>query len=89
MAEDLTAEYQQYLARFDAQVGEAELGAFAKFRGRLIRKLDLDEFTEKWGEYHELAGHYFQSVDRGDTINDMVVRLLRDHAATLVLTSPV
>jgi hypothetical protein len=89
MAEDVAAEYAQYLQRFDAQVGEAEPGAFAKFRGRLIRKLDLDEFTTRWGEYHELAGHYFQSIDRGDTINDMVVRLLRDHAATLVLTSPV
>jgi len=89
MAEDLTAEYDQYVARFDAQVGEVEVGAFAKFRGRLIRKMDADEFGDRWGEYHELAGHYFQSVDRGDTINDMVVRLLRDHAASLVLTSPV
>jgi hypothetical protein len=89
MAADLTAEYDAYLARFDAQLGEVEVGSFAKFRGRLIRKLGHEEFATKWGDYHELAGHYFQSVDRGDTINDMVVRLLRDHAATLVLTSPV
>jgi hypothetical protein len=89
MAADLTAEYEAYLVRFDAQFGVIDVGGFAKFRGRLIRKLGHEEFTAKWGDYHELAGHYFQSVDRGDTINDMVVKLLRDNAATLVLTSPV
>jgi hypothetical protein len=83
------AEYEQYLARFAAAVGEVEVGAFAKHQGRLIRKLDLEQFGETWGEYHELASHYFGAVDRGDTINDMVVRLLREHAAALVLTSPV
>ncbi len=89
MADDLADEYQQYLTRFDAALGAVDVGAFAKHKGKLIKKLDLDEFGAKSKEYLELASHYFESVDRGDTINDVVVKLIREHAATLVLPSPV
>jgi len=70
-------------------LGEVEVGKFAKHKGRLIKKLAVDEFATKYKEYHDLASHYFESVDRGDTINDVVVKLVRDHAAELVLPSPV
>jgi len=39
-------------------------------------------------EYADLAGRYHDSVDRGDTINDAMVKMLRDHAAKLVLKPP-
>jgi hypothetical protein len=32
--------------------------------------------------------HYDESVDRGDTINDVVLRVLREKAARLVLSPP-
>ncbi|MCA9678029.1 MAG: hypothetical protein H6709_05080 [Kofleriaceae bacterium] len=90
MAEDLASEYDSYLQRFDAQVGEqVDVGAFAKFKGKLIKKLDAAEFAETYREYHELAGHYFESIDRGDTINDAIVKIVREAAAKLVLTAPV
>jgi hypothetical protein len=83
-------EYAEYLARFDKAVEiDVPVGGFAKYKGKLIKKLDAAEFSEKNREYLELASHYFQSLDRGDTINDVVVRLVRDRAAELVLTSPV
>ena len=91
MGDDLPGEYDRYLTRFDDNAGDTavDVGEFAKYRGRLIRKLTFDEFTARWGQYHELASHYFECFDRGDTINDVVVRALRDHAAELVLASPV
>lgn len=83
-------EYAEYLVRFDKAVDEdVPVGGFTKYKGKLIKKLDADEFSEKNKEYLELASHYFQSLDRGDTINDVVVRLVRERAAELVLTSPV
>lgn len=88
-AEDLRDEYQRYLSRFLQEAGEADVGSFAKYKGKLIKKLDFDEFSQLHGEYHALAAHYFESLDRGDTINDIVVRSIRDYAANLILTSPV
>ena len=83
-------EYADYIARFDKAVeDDVPVGGFAKYKGKLIKKLAPDEFEVKNKEYLELASHYFQSLDRGDTINDVVVRLVRDRAAELVLTSPV
>ena len=85
-------EYREYLARFDQTVegGDAvAVGAFAKFKGKLIKKLSPEEFATKNKEYLDLASHYFQALDRGDTINDVIVKLVRERAAELVLTSPV
>jgi hypothetical protein len=81
--------YAGYLLRWDRDIGPFEIGAFAKFSGRLIKKMTAEEFALVHREYEALAGRYFESVARGDTVNDVVVRLLRDRAATLVQTPPV
>jgi hypothetical protein len=89
-APDLPQEYQGYLSRFAAAIEEEiEVGGFAKYKGKLIKKLDFDEFSSMYDEYHQMAAHYFESLDRGDTINDLVVRAIRDKAANLVITAPV
>jgi hypothetical protein len=77
-------EYEAYLQRFDSAVGEAELGAFVKHGGRLVKKLRLDEFETLHAEYAELAQAYTASLSRGDTINDVVVRMFRKRAADLL-----
>jgi hypothetical protein len=89
MADDVAAEYGRYLHRFAAVHGEHEAGAFVKQQGRLIQKLDREQFAPLYLEYMRLATHYLEGVDRGDTINDLVVKIIRDHAARLMLTSPV
>lgn len=88
MALDLPALYGEYLARFDREVSGVEIGAFAKYQGRLIKKMNAEDFECAFMEYHELATHYHDALDRGDTINDVMVKMLRDHAATLVLKPP-
>ena len=85
---DLDTEFKAYLDRFDERVGDAEFGAFVKHEGKLVKKLRREEFDELYSEYFELAKRYFDSMDRGDTINDVVVRILRQRAAELFLTSP-
>jgi hypothetical protein len=88
VTEDLPARYDEYLERFLAEVGDVAIGGFAKFSGRLIKKLSFEEFTPAYLEYHDLAERYHESLERGDTINDIMLRLLRDKAANLVLTPP-
>ena len=82
-------EHDAYLRRLEAAVGPLAPGEFRKHQGRLIRRLEPDEFAATHREYVELAGHYLEGLDRGDTINDLVVKMIRDHAAQLVLPSPV
>jgi hypothetical protein len=86
---DLVAAYNEYLERFEALAGATEFGSFYKHKGRLIKKLRFHEFEPIYREYSQVAKVYLRSVDRGDTINDLVVKLIRDRAAELVKTSPV
>lgn len=88
MIEDLPARYHEYLERFATELGDVKVGAFAKFGGRLIKKLTFEEFTPAFLDYHEISDRYYDSLDRGDTINDLVLRLLRERAANLVLQPP-
>lgn len=81
-------EYQAYLVRWEKDLGPSDAGTFAKFAGRLIKKMTEEEFLPVHQEYETLAKTFRDSVARGDTVNDVVVRLLRDRAATLVRTGP-
>ena len=88
MIEDLPARYHEYLERFTTKIGKHDVGAFVKFSGKLIKKLSFEEFTPAYLEYTELSDKYYESIERGDTINDVVLRVLRDKAASLVLDPP-
>ena len=88
-ANDPEVEYQAYLKRFQERVGDVEIGGFAKHNGQLIQKLSEAEFVEKYTEFHQLYQTYSNALERGDTINDMVVRLIREHAAKLMEEDPV
>jgi len=83
--EDLPARYHEYLDRFATKVGTVDVGAFAKYDGKLIKKLSFEEFTPTYLEFTEMQTAYLETIARGDTINDVVLRVLRDKAATLVL----
>jgi hypothetical protein len=87
---ELREEYERYIARFNTAIeGDVVVGAFAKYKGKLVKKMDFDEFSSTHDEYHALAAHYITSLDRGDTINDVIVKSIRDSAATLIITPPV
>jgi hypothetical protein len=82
---DLVEEYRLYLQRFDEQLGPCEFGAYAKHHGRLIKKLRYDEFEGKYREFEEVDRAYAQILERGDTINDVLVKILRERCDELVL----
>ena len=88
MIEDLADRYHEYLERFTRAVGECEVGAFKKHAGKLIKKLTFEEFAPALLEYLEMCARYNETVERGDTINDVVLKVLRDQAAALVLKPP-
>jgi hypothetical protein len=79
------AEYAAYLGRFEAMLGPCEFGAYAKFQGRLVKKLRYDEFEARWRDYQNALTAYAGILERGDTINDAVVKLLRERSDELLL----
>ena len=88
LIDDLPARDHEYLERVTKELGDIAVGAFAKFNGKLIKKLSFEEFTPAYLEHAELVTSYYESIERGDTINDVVLRLLRDKAAGLILPPP-
>ena len=81
----MVEEYRAYLQRFEEQLGPCEFGEYAKLRGRLIKKLRYDEFETKWREFREVTKAYDEILTRGDTINDVLVKVLRERSDELVL----
>ena len=80
-----TDAYDEYLRRFDASVGSLTVGAYGKWKGKLVRKLAPDEFAVKREELDNLSSHYKKVLERGDTINDALTKLLRERQAELLL----
>jgi len=85
---DRLTDFKEYLGRFDGQTGQHEFGEFVKYRGRLVKKLTYDEFVQRWDEYLRLKSTYEEIFQRGDTINDAIVRVLRERAAELMVDPP-
>ena len=80
--------YLAYLARFEQEVGALAVGAYGKWKGRLVRKLSAAEFDTRHTEFANLDRTYRGILERGDTINDAVVRLWRERRAELLIDGP-
>ena len=86
--DDLPGRYTEYLDRFTREVGDIKFGEFAQYAGRAIRMMSFDEFTATYTEYHELLTRYRDSLERGDTVDDLMLKLMREQSAHLVLPTP-
>ncbi len=82
-------EYRKYLDRFESELGACELGTYQKRRGRLIKKLTFDEFSARWAEWQEMSRAYAEIIRNGDTINDVLVRVMRERCDELLLDQKV
>src|SRR5262249_25513731 len=82
---DAVDEYRKYLERFEALVGPSDFGAYAKHKGRLIKKLTYDEFEQKHREYQEVDKAYTSILEHADTINDVLPKVLRERCDELLL----
>jgi hypothetical protein len=86
--DDIPGRYAEYLERLTQEVGKIEVGEFAKYAGRLIHKMALPEFTSAYTEYVELLARYHESLERGDTVDDLVLKLLREQSTNLAMPAP-
>jgi hypothetical protein len=82
MRVDLQAEYAGYLIRFDQLVGKVPAG---KWKGRLVSRFTFEEFSSRFTEFRKFEKLYRETMERGDTVNDTVIKLLRDRSAELLL----
>ena len=82
---DFVDEYRTYLTRFEQQVGKYDFGTPAKWKGKLVKKLSYEEFEAKLGEYRKFDSVYREILQRGDTVSDAVIKLLRDRSAELLM----
>lgn len=84
-ADDPVDAYRGYLDRFEQAVGACDFGTYAKHNGRLIKKLTFDEFEGKWKELGELNRAYDTILANGDTINDILVKVMRERSDELLV----
>lgn len=85
---DHVDEFRDYLGRFAAATGEHDFGEFVKYHGRLVKKLTYDEFVGRYEEFTRLKTAYDEIFERGDTINDAIIRVLRERSAELIFDAP-
>ncbi|PIE66393.1 MAG: hypothetical protein CSA24_00305 [Deltaproteobacteria bacterium] len=85
MSAELAQAHDAYLERVKANLGDVEVGGYAKVQGRLIKVLAREEFDRRFLEYQHVQQAYEQSMARGDTVNDAIVQLLHERAAELLL----
>ncbi len=78
-------EYRKYLDRFEAELGACEFGTYQKRHGRLIKKLTFDEFEKRWAEWEHMTRVYAEILANGDTINDVLVKAIRERCDELLL----
>lgn len=85
MPTDYTKEFDRYLERFHRLVGDMRTGQYGSYRDRLVRKLDVDEFTRRVDDYLALGRRFSEMVSAGDTIDDTLAVDLRAIEVELVM----
>ena len=81
----MKSDYEQYLARAERELPGVDIGGYGKFQGRLVKKLDAEAFAQRLAQYRSTRASYDEILERGDTVNDAIVHLLREHASELLL----
>lgn len=81
--------YEEYLERYEHALGARDVGQYTKWQGRLVKKLTLAEFTTRNDQYRALCDDLKQIILVGGTINDILVKQVRECAADLIVRSPI
>ncbi len=81
-------DFAAYQARAAAVFGDAPPGAFAKFGGRLVRRLDAAAFAERHEAYRAARAAFDRRLASGDTLDDATMQELAEQAAALLLPRP-
>lgn len=85
MAADQEDEFARYVERFEQLVGDIQTGQYGRYKGRLVRKLDRDQFEAKLTEYTDLGERFIAVINAGDTIDDALAVDLRSAEVELLI----
>ncbi len=84
MSDEETA-FAEYERRFNRLVGEIEPGQYGQFRGRLVRRLAVEQFADKNAEYQALGADLMKAISSGDTIDETIALEIRAAEVDLVM----
>ena len=85
MATDYDKEFRRYSDRFERLVGPLQPGQYGNYKGRLVRRFDLAQFSEKVNDYMRLGKRFNENMASGDTMDDAITVDLRAAEIELVL----
>jgi hypothetical protein len=78
------AEYELYDKRFQVEVGDVAVGDYGTWGGKLIKRLDREEYATAYGEFRELEERIRTMMTEGMTLSDYVNDLYREAAAKVL-----
>ena len=84
MGDDAT-DYSAYEERFLRLVGDIVPGQYGRYNGRLIRRLDTEQFQSTSETYGRLGARLNSAVMSGDTIDEGLTVQLRALEVSLVI----
>ena len=64
------SDFDDYLARFTALVGELDEGQYGSYKNRLVLKMSRAQFEERYARYLSLGLRYAEMLSKSDTIED-------------------
>ena len=79
------ASYEEYQSRFQRLVGEIQPGQYGQFRGRLVRRLNAEQFEEQTSQYSKLGNQLMNAINSGETLNEQLMVEIRAAEVSLVL----
>ena len=80
--------FAAYQERAAAVFGDAAPGSYAKFAGRLVRRLSEAEFAAHHAAHLAARAAFEARLVRGDTLDDASMQELAERAAALLLPVP-
>ena len=77
--------FEQYETRFQQLVGDIQPGQFGRFNGRLVTRLNRDEFREQLSEYESCGSRLEAAMQSGNTLSESLMSQIRSLEVTIVL----
>ncbi|MBV71985.1 MAG: hypothetical protein CMH52_11700 [Myxococcales bacterium] len=77
--------FEQYETRFQQLVGDIKPGQFGRFKGRLVKRLNREEFREQLSEYERCGSRLEAAMQSGNTLSESLMSQIRSLEVTIVL----
>ena len=77
--------YEDYLNRFDTLVGQVVVGQVGQYKGKLVKKLTVQNFEEVAARYRQLLTRFETMVSNRQTIDEGVMMQIRVSETELLI----